>query len=121
MGAQAMGPTGLTNNQHLFAEYLAALWGKLEVAAESRDFPSDEDAASHSVPSAKYAGRVELLHGYRISQSRHWKLGARALASPSSTGGATHFRKHFSTTPGLRTLSRTPSSTSLLAYGKHLQ
>lgn len=82
MGAQAMGPTGLTNNQHLFAEYLAALWGKLEVAAESRDFPSDEDAASHSVPSAKYAGRVELLHGYRISQSRHWKPWRTRIGKP---------------------------------------
>lgn len=80
MGAQEM--VGLTNNQHNFAQHLAALWGELEVAAESRDFPSDEGAASHSGSSSKYVAKAGLLHGYHISQSRHWKPWRARVAGP---------------------------------------
>lgn len=61
---------GLTNNQLGFAQYLAGLWGRPEAVAESRDFISTGVAAEAGV-----------LHGYRISQSRHWKPWRAGIAS----------------------------------------
>lgn len=76
-----MRPIGLTNNQRLFAEYLAKLWGKPGFVAESSGFPPDE-ATGRSFSSGKHAPQGVLLHGYRISQSRHWTPWRARVSKP---------------------------------------
>lgn len=62
---------GLTNNQLGLAQYLAGLWGKPEAAADNCSFPS-----------LGVADEVGVLHGYRVSKSKHWKPWRARIASP---------------------------------------
>lgn len=64
-----MKSAGLSTNQLGFAHYLAGLWGNQEQPV----------ALEGLVPEA---GRVGMLHCYRITRSRYWKPWRARVASP---------------------------------------
>lgn len=95
----------LTANQKAFAQYLSGLWGKPDSLTGRDDYLP--------VGCTTDAG---VLHSYRILATvRTGSPGKYALPRRFSIGGAGHFGRPFSTTPGPPILNPTHSSALLRA------